>query len=254
MDKTKIFNNPLFFTKVILYAVTICLLTSCSFGTYTINYNQNNKNDYVVVLHGIFIGNWQMDGLASYLADQGYEVINVNYPSTQYDLQTLTLIVRDDINKHITSDKPVHFVGFSMGGLILRALLKDYRPSQMGRVVYIATPNQGSEIADLVEDCPVYKLLFGPAGQQLITDQAEFKSLFGEVNYELGIISGYNGFGFPFSGEFSGLNDGKVSVESTLIAEAKDHIKVEGTHSLLPFKEQVHAKTLEFLNTGKFAR
>ena len=76
-----------------------------------------------------------------------------------------------------TSD-PVHFVGYSMGGLIIRAYLQKYRPQHLGRVVMLGTPNQGSEVADAIRHFWLYRRFYGPAGQELITDQTAFAHLF----------------------------------------------------------------------------
>lgn len=238
-------------SKIIVITISLIFLTNCSVNTRVIN-NTHNNGDYVVVLHAILTNNWYMQSLSNHLSAQGYEVINVNYPSTKYNLQELKSIIIKDIKNHVKDDKPVHFVGFSMGGLLLRATLNEYRPKQMGRVVHIATPNNGSILADKVKDQELFKLFYGPAGQQLITDQSEFKNIFGEVDYELGVISGSGSYNVFLNGLFDGDHDGRVSVKSTQIKGMKDHIKVKGVHSIMPFLSQVQEQTSNFIKDGRF--
>ena len=85
----------------------------------------------------------------------------------------------------------LHVVAHSMGGLLARAYLARHRPARLGRVVMLGTPNGGSEVADLLRGWPLYRLVFGPAGQQLVTAQAEaLRAAFGAVDYELGSLAG----------------------------------------------------------------
>jgi esterase/lipase len=45
----------------------------------------SNKGDYVVILHGIARSNKHMKKLAWFLSKNGFDVINLNYPSTSYN-------------------------------------------------------------------------------------------------------------------------------------------------------------------------
>lgn len=242
--------------NIIIIALLLTIFTANVFGfsTQAIGHKNidNTKNDYVVLLHGILIGSWQMHPLSTFFAEQGYEVINIAYPSTDYNLEKLSSIVAADIKKRIIIDKPVHFIGYSMGGLVIRATLKKYKPKIMGRVVQIATPNKGSEIADRLKNNIFYKFLYGPAGQQLITDQSKIKSLFGPIDYDLGIIAGYGANNFIFKKTFDGENDGTVAVNKVFIAGCKDYIKIRGTHFFMPFDTEVKSQALHFIKHGKF--
>ena len=46
------------------------------------------------------------------------------------------------------------------GGLLARVYLASHRPARLGRVVMLGTPNQGSEIADLLKHYPAYRAWF----------------------------------------------------------------------------------------------
>ncbi len=213
-----------------------------------------NNGDYVVILHGIARSNKHMKGLAEYLEGGGFEVINLDYPSTSHNIEELTEIIHRKILKKTTQDKPIHFVGYSMGGLMVRALIHKYHYKNLGRVVQLAPPNGGSEVADFIKNFWPYKKIFGPAGQQLITDQTAVKNLFGKVNYDLGIIAGNATIDPICWAIIPGENDGKVAVEKTKLEGMKDHIIVHASHTFFPSNKEVQKQTLYFLRNNHFQR
>lgn len=212
----------------------------------------HKKGDYVVILHGIFRSSHHMRKLAAYLEKEGYDVINLDYPSTQYTLEELTHSIQKQIKSKITEEKTVHFVGYSMGGLLLRAILNEYRPLHLGRVVQLAPPNKGSEYADFLQKNWFYRKMYGPAGQQLITDQKHLVPLFGKIDYQLGIIAGNSSIDPTSFFLIKGPNDGKVSIENTKIEGMHDHIVVKASHTFFPYNKQVQIQTAYFLKYGTF--
>jgi len=213
-------------------------------------------NDTVILFHGIARTKKSMEKLASFLSGHGYRVVNVGYPSTRFSISDLIDIVRPEIDAAVKAagEARVHFVGYSMGGLVIRALLKSYRPPNLGRVVMFGTPNNGSQVADFIKDWPLYRKLYGPAGQQLITDQTAIADLFGTVDYELGIIAGNRTID-PVSSLIIGFrnpNDGKVSVESTRLDGAAAHIVIPTNHTFFPLSKVMWNQTLSFLKDGRF--
>ncbi|MBY3119327.1 esterase/lipase family protein [Rhizobium laguerreae] len=213
-------------------------------------------NDTVLLFHGIARTKKSMVKLAGFLSGRGYRVVNVGYPSTKFSISDLVDIIRPEIDGAAkeAGDGRVHFVGYSMGGLIVRAFLRNYRPANLGRVVMVGTPNNGSQIADFLKNWPLYRKVYGPAGQQLITDQTAMTELFGIVDYELGIIAGNRTID-PVSSLIIGLripNDGKVSVESTRLDGAAAHIVIPANHTFLPVNKTMWSQTLSFLKDGRF--
>jgi hypothetical protein len=213
---------------------------------------EKNNGDYVIVLHGIVKSSHHMKSLARYIKRGGFEVININYPSNKYKIEELVEIINQEISSRAIEDKKIHFVGYSMGALLIRALIHKYRYKNLGRVVQLATPNHGSEIEDLTKNLWLYKKIFGPAGQQLVTDQKIFEHLFGQVNYELGIIAGNATLDPIFSIIIPGPDDGRVGVEKTKLEGMKDHIIIKVSHSFFPYSTKVRKQTLHFLTHGNF--
>jgi esterase/lipase len=229
--------------------------------------------EYVIILHGILLGKWHLANLARYLTKQGYKVINIGYPSTKYPLEKLVNIVAQDITSKLTeiavnnksSEYTVNFIGYSMGGLILRAIFNSSNNhhnndnnniirKNLGKVLLLATPNHGSEVADFFKNNWLYKKIFGPAGRQLTTDQTDIQHLFTTIDYPLGVIAGNISLNYFFSKLINQPNDGKVSIASTKVDGMQDHITLPASHTWLPYNKKVQYQTVYFLQHGKFYR
>ncbi len=212
--------------------------------------------DRVVLLHGIGRTKITMFPLGAYLSLKDYDVINIDYQSREKPIEELIDDIDKEINLHKTAaEKRIHFVGYSLGGLVIRAYLHKHRPKNIGRVVLIGVPNNGSEVADFLKDYDFYKKSFGPAGQQLTTDQSEIKDLLGKIDYDVGVIAGQMSID-PISSLFliPDKDDGKVSVESTRLDGMKDHIILNTTHTFMVNNPVVMQQVDYFIEHGKFER
>lgn len=237
--------------KNLLTCLLIVLFPVLSFAQ---NGDNANSGDYVVVLHGIARSSSHMAPLAEFLSQNGYDVINMDYPSTDYRLDKLAKRTSEQLaTKLIDKDKTVHFVGYSMGGLLTRIILNKYRPENLGRVVQLAAPNHGSEVSDFLENNWLYQKIYGPAGQQLVTrKQDDLAELLGKVDYELGVVAGNSTIDPISSTIIPNDDDGKVSIESTKVEGMKDHIVVSASHTFFPSNKQAQAQALYFLKNGQF--
>lgn len=214
------------------------------------------SGDHIVLLHGIGRTKITMAPLAGYLAWNGYNVVNVDYASRKKPIEELVEDIRKVLElRHLDPSRKVNFVGYSLGGLVIRAYLSKYRPPNLGSVVMIGTPNQGSEVADFLKDYSVYQKYFGPAGQQLSTDQQGIKGLLGAIDYDVGVIAGRLSID-PISSLLiiPGSNDGKVSVERTKVNNMKDHIVLNTTHTFMINNPGVMKQVRHFIEHGQFER
>jgi len=209
-------------------------------------------NEGVVLLHGILRTNRCMSGLASFLEGQGYKTLNLDYPSAKYDISSIAELIHGTIKKFADKHSKIHFIGYSMGGLVIRAYLQKYRLENLGKIVMIATPNKGSEVADFLQNFWLYKKLYGPAGQQLITDQQSFKDILGDIYYDLGIISGISPYYFFGNYLIGKKNDGRVSIESSKIEGMKDQVTIKSGHTWIPSYKKTWQQAARFIATGKF--
>ena len=77
-----------------------------------------------------------------------------------------------------------------MGGIVLRAYLAEAELPELGRVVMLAPPNQGSEVVDFYLDYPAFEWFAGPAGLELGTGAASVPRALGPVEFDVGVIAG----------------------------------------------------------------
>ena len=206
-------------------------------------------------MHGIARTYRCMRSLSNYLKAQGYQVLNVGYPSTRFPLERLIEHVHRKVEVfNRDHQRKIHFVGYSMGGLLARGVIHKHRPPNLGRVVQLASPNQGSEVADFWKNNFLFKWIFGPAGQELGTKEKNMDQILGPVDFELGVISGNRTWDPISSMLIQGPNDGKVSVESTKVPGLTDHIIIPATHTFIIYNREAWNQTLHFLVNGKFNR
>lgn len=207
---------------------------------------------WVVLLHGLLRSAYSMNLLARDLARAGYRVRNVGYPSRPYDVADLVeRYVRPAI-EGCGVDRPVHLVTHSLGGILVRYYLQSRRLPAGSRIVMLAPPNHGSEVADFVRDWRVYRWLMGAVGQQLGTGPDGIVRHLRPIPEEVGVIAANRTLQPWFSPLFDGANDGVVSVESARLEGMRDFIVVDHSHTLLMFDRGVRAQVMRFLDEGRF--
>lgn len=213
------------------------------------------NRDAVVVLHGIARSASSMKTFAARLEERGFDVLNLDYASTTYTLEELREKIRPQIKAFLAAhpDQTVHFAGYSMGGLLIRAYLAKYKPENLGRVVMLGTPNHGSEVADFLRENWAYRKVYGPAGQQLTTDQ-DYMAKFGLPDYEFAVIAGDRSIDPVSSNIIPGNDDGKVSIKSTHLQGEKDYIIVHTSHFAMPENFAVAVEAAHYLRYGFFKR
>jgi triacylglycerol lipase len=205
--------------------------------------------EIVVLLHGIGRTSGSMTTVAQHLTDQGYAICNVDYPSRSQSIAELAEGLHSRLQTESTAHfSKTHFVTHSMGGLLVRELMKQFRPENVGRVVMLAPPNQGSEVADFLAGNFLFKIIYGPAGQDLRTG----KKALGPVDFPLGVIAGTKSIDPISSLILSGPHDGKVTVENTKVEGMADHLTLPVNHTFLMRDKTVLQQAALFLATGAF--
>jgi len=217
---------------------------------------QAQSRDCVILLHGLGRTADSMDDMAEALQSAGYITINMDYPSREFPIEKLAVdTITSGIQQFRSRSKGrIHFVTHSMGGILVRYYLTQSKVPELGRVVMLSPPNQGSEVVDKLKDKSFYQWSFGPAGQQLGTKPDGFVFGLGPVTYPVGIITGseHNLFDTWSSGQIPGDNDGKVSVERAKVEGMSDLLVLPHDHTSIMNQKDVIEQTIHFLRHGRF--
>lgn len=234
----------------------VTLLASCATMPRTEFVPAANAAECVVLLHGLNRSLRAMEDMAEGLQDAGYSTVNVDYPSQQGPVETLApMAVNLGLSQCRESGaRRIHFVTHSMGGILLRYAHQAEPIHDLGRVVMLGPPNQGSEVVDRMREIPGAEIFSGEAGLQLGTDDESIPASLGPVDFELGIIAGVGSINPWMSAILPDYDDGKVTVDSTRVVGMADFMIVDSSHHYLMNSDTVIKNTVAFLNTGSFPR
>lgn len=228
------------------------------------------KGKAVVVLHGLGRSRSSMESLCRYLHDKGgYEVFNVEYPSTRYDMAQHARTLRHLIN-HLDGIEEINFVGHSMGNIVIRHYLGDLArqdptkqsanaaaadrraKNRFGRFVMLGPPNQGALLAETFADNVLFKEITGDAGQELGRDWSTLEKHLATPDIEFGIIAGGKGNNKGYNPILVGDNDGVISVATAKLPGAHDFARLPVLHSFIMDNPKVQQYVLSFFQHGYF--
>jgi pimeloyl-ACP methyl ester carboxylesterase len=208
------------------------------------------ERESVFLVHGLGRTARSMRKLERELERGGYEVHNLNLPSRRESIESLADRVSEAVRQSATPGDRISFVTHSLGGLVIRTYLSRQPAVNLGRVVMLAPPNRGSELADLLNAMPILRGIAGPTRRALGTHSSMPR--LGRADFELGVIAGTRSFN-PLSWFLiPGPDDGVVSVESTKLPDMADFITVRRSHGFIMNAPEVIAQTSWFLETGAF--
>jgi pimeloyl-ACP methyl ester carboxylesterase len=240
--------------RLALAAVLVMLMQACAMRPVEPPALVAGGDECVVLLHGLVRTSNSMAPLQRYLATAGYTVENQSYPSREKRIELLAqeAVVAGVQRCRDRGLERVNFVTHSMGGILVRYYLEHQQIENLGRVVMISPPNQGSELVDFWSRAPGYRKLHGPAGYQLGTGADSLPLMLGPANFDVGVITGNNTTNLIFSLMIPGEDDGKVSVECAKLEGMADFLVVPEAHSLIMRDREVMRQVVTFLDTGQF--
>jgi len=196
------------------------------------------SRELVVVVHGMGRTSRSMRPMALALEEAGYDVVNIGYSSLCCTIAELgAAVLRELETQRQPRHEVVHFVSHSLGGIIVRWILtQGSKPAGIGRAVMLAPPNQGSRSADRYT--PLIGWLLEPIDELRTDSTATVRTMPRVVGVPIGVISG--------------RQDGKLTYEDSHLDEAAAHVVVDGYHTFLMRRHEVHRLTIGFLRTGRF--
>ena len=207
----------------------------------------------IVLLHGLGRTRWSLWPVAREATKRGHVVHNLGYPSRRAPIEELAENVGHRVSR-IAADGAVDVVTHSMGGIVLRAAVAaGVIPGEsVRRVVMLAPPNHGSQVADRLKDYAFYRLALGPAGQQIGTGEHSVPLRLPPPPFEVGIIAGRRPNNPFFARVLGDESDGKVTVASAQLDGMRELVVVDRSHTFIMWAPDVLAHIFSFLETGRF--
>ena len=201
----------------------------------------------VVLVHGLWMNGMEMSLLRRRIDRCGFSTRIFSYASVGATLAENAA----RLQRFVTSldADVVHFIGHSLGGLVILQLFRDYPRQRSGRVVLLGTPVTGSRVAARLGRNAFARRLFGRSlDQGLLGNGPAWAG-----GRDLGIVAGTLSMGFGrWVTALPGPSDGTVAFCETQLAGATDRYTAPVTHMGLIFSSRVAARVCAFLKTGRF--
>lgn len=210
--------------------------------------NNPRSGSVVVLLHGLARTRRSLLGLSRDLEKEGYRTWSVTYPSRRLGIDALAAELAARIRREAPS-KHYYAVTHSLGGIIVRHM-RDALPWR--GVVMLAPPNRGSRLALALRDQPIYRWIYGPAGQDVTRPES-----WPPPPEPYAVIAGTRAGSLanPVSWVTRGArffppdspNDGTVCVEECKIDGATELHLVDANHTFIMNHPEVRARVRELL-------
>lgn len=204
----------------------------------------DGNQETVILIHGLWRSVLAMEPMAKHLHAEGYNTVNIAYPSFTKPMDYILDMVENEVRGYLEKGT-VHIVTHSLGGIITREILPKLPHDNLGRIVMLAPPNQGSEIIDWLGKYPMLRRTLGPAGLKLGTDKITAPHL--PDNIDTAVIMGNNSLIPFFQKLMPTANDGIVSVERGKVKGMNEFHVLDADHTFIASDLRVMDMTLDYL-------
>lgn len=196
----------------------------------------SSSRDKIVLIHGFGANRLAMWPMAHRLQTRGFAVENFGYFSlASIEKTAQQLKQRLQELAQASDSRRIHIVAHSMGCVLTRRALLDFRPPQLGRVVMMTPPSKGTPRADML--APALGWLIKPL-QQLRTSPDSLVNQLPGPDYPFSLIRASHDFLVPASYE--------------RLSGAEDHWLLRGMHSYVLFSPAAIDRIIHYLQTGQF--
>jgi pimeloyl-ACP methyl ester carboxylesterase len=206
--------------------------------------------DHIIIVHGLWMTGLELSVLQHRLrTDHGFEPSIFSYSSITGTMAEHVASLHSFVQAH-KSDR-LHFVGHSLGGIVILKMLEAHNDIPPGRVVCLASPMQGSCAVDGIARWPFARAALGAA---ICDEVLSIKHRQWDGRRDVGIIAGSLSIGVGrLFADFHEPSDGTLLVSETKLDGAKDHIVMPVSHTGIVFSAEATAQVATFLKEGKFA-
>ena len=194
----------------------------------------SENRDTIVVVHGFGGKRIWMVPLVARLR-KSYRVINWGYNSFYGSIARHADRLAETLLDQSRASR-IHIVAHSMGSIVVRAAIENDSVDNLGRIVLLAPPNQGTPIARLAS--PVLGAICKPISELSSSSDSFVNSLSPSIGYSTGIVAG--------------KYDVLVTPRYTNLANVDDYVVTSATHNSLLLSKTTATLAMQFLETGRF--
>jgi pimeloyl-ACP methyl ester carboxylesterase len=204
----------------------------------------------VVYVHGLWMSGGESLLLRRRLSREfGMDVHPFRYATASSTMTEITSRLQSFVRGLEASR--LHFVGHSLGGLVIYRFLERYPKQPPGRVVFLGTPSVASRAA--VQAAHI-RLVASAMGRSVQDELLRPRDRRWKTDRELGIIAGTRALGVgQFLARFEEDCDGTIGVSETQLPGATDHITLPVSHLGMLVSSRVARETGAFLQDGHFS-
>jgi pimeloyl-ACP methyl ester carboxylesterase len=203
---------------------------------------------HVIVIHGLWMTGIEASVLRGRLADYGFAVEQYHYRSVTADVES---VVRELHARILAVPGPAHLVGHSLGGLVALRLAERLPDLELGNVVLLGSPVNGSQAARALASWPMGQWMLGSLPYQELLEGGRRWTR----GTPLGVIAGTHSVGLGrFVGRLREPNDGTVAVAETRLDGATEHLELPVSHMGMLLSEDVASLVANFLRLGTFRK
>ena len=214
-------------------------------------FNASRAPALAILVHGLWMSGLELALIRRRLEmDGSLRTLSFTYP-------TIVGSMSDHVRRLIECARAhkaerLHFIGHSLGGLVILRALQVTAELPPGRAVLLGSPLQGSRTAQKFARLPFGRALLGGAIAEECLDWSPREW---SGRRDVGVIAGSVGLGLGrLLANLEDAHDGTVMVEETRLPGAKDHLVVATSHTGLVWSAEVAEQTRHFLDHGAFRR
>jgi pimeloyl-ACP methyl ester carboxylesterase len=199
-----------------------------------------------ILVHGLWVPAAVMAPLAARLSTKGFRCHLFSYASRARPLEAHA----ERLARYAREVGPSHFVGHSLGGLVILEALQRHGEVRAGRVVLLGAPVRGNFAGRRLGQHGWGRWFLGSThclwseGHALRWTRPE----------PLGVLAGTLPLGLGrLFGPLPGPNDGVVRLEETELEGMRDRVALRVGHSAMLLSARVAAQVAGFLRDARFA-
>lgn len=204
---------------------------------------------FVVLVHGLWMHGFAMELQRIHLARLGFDAHCHSYHSVGATLSENARVLAGFARAR--TEATIHWLGHSLGGLVILRMLELAPDLPPGRVVLAGTPAQGSYAARMLARYRLGELALGRS----LTEWYARSEPHRFPGRDIGVIAGSRALGLAawlVAPDLPEPNDGVVSVAETAWPDARDRIVLPVSHSGMLLSRPLAAQAAAFLRHGRF--